>query len=257
VDEVKRLLVSGGAGFIGSHLIDRLLENGTEVVCFDNFDDFYDPRIKRENIKPYLKKKNFKLVEGDLRNREFLKKLFKEDKIARIIHLAARAGVRASLKDPILYEEVNVKGTLNLLELAKEYGVEQFIFASSSSVYGAKTRVPFKEEERLGPPLSPYAVSKRGGELLSYTYSHLYDLPVTILRLFTVYGPRQRPEMAIHKFTRLIDEDREIPMFGEGTSRRDYTYISDIIEGIIRALEKKFAYEIFNLGNSHTLELKD
>jgi UDP-glucuronate 4-epimerase len=187
--------VTGGAGFIGSHLIDRLLEKGKEVVCLDNFDDFYDPRIKRENTKPHLK--------------------------------------------------------------AKEHQVEQFIFASSSSVYGAKTKVPFKEENRLRPPLSPYAVSKRGGELLSYTYSHLYNLPVTILRLFTVYGPRQRPEMAIHKFIRLIDEGGEIPMFGDGTSQRDYTYISDIIEGIISALEKEFSYEIFNLGNSRTIKLKD
>lgn len=254
---MKQILVTGGAGFIGSHLVDSLLEMEREVICLDNFDNFYDPQIKRGNIEPDLKKENFKLMEGDLRDRRFLRELFKKNRIAKIIHLAARAGVRTSLKNPVLYEEVNVGGTLNLLELAKKHGVEQFLFASSSSVYGVRTQIPFGEEEKLGILLSPYAVSKRGGELLSYTYSHLYGLPVTILRFFTVYGPRQRPEMAIHKFTRLIDEGREVPMFGNGTSRRDYTYISDIINGIISALEKKFSYEIFNLGNSHTLQLKE
>ncbi len=254
---MKRILVTGGAGFIGSHLIDSLLETEREVICLDSFDDFYDPQIKRGNIKSDLKKGNFKLIEGDLRDRGFLEELFKKNRIAKIIHLAARAGVRASLKNPVLYEEVNVEGTLNLLELAKKHGLEQFLFASSSSVYGAKIQIPFREEEKLGKLLSPYAVSKRGGELLSYTYSHLYGLPVTILRFFTVYGPRQRPEMAIHNFTRLINEGREVPMFGNGTSRRDYTYISDIINGIISALEKQFSYEIFNLGNSRTLQLRE
>ncbi len=251
-----KILITGGAGFIGSHLIDRLLERNEEIVCIDNFDDFYTPEIKRENVKPHLKKKNFQLIEGDIREKEDLSKIFKANKIKKVIHLAARPGVRASLKNPLLYVEVNVKGTLNLLELSKDYNVEQFIFGSSSSVYGVNSKLPFEEGDKTNAQISPYAVSKKTGELLCYTYSHLYSLPIIVLRFFTVYGPRQRPEMAIHKFTSLMAQDKEIPVFGNGNSQRDYTYIADIIEGIIKALEKKISYEIFNLGSAHPIELK-
>ncbi len=249
------ILVTGGAGFIGSHLGDRLIEQKKEVIVLDDFNDYYDPRLKRKNVEPHLKNSNFKLVEGDIRDKTLLEKLFQGDNIEKVVHLAARAGVRTSIKEPFLYEEVNVKGTLNLLQLSVENNVKQFIFGSSSSVYGVGSRIPFMEDQRLGIPVSPYAASKRAAEHFCHVYSHLYRLPVVILRFFTVYGRRQRPEMAIHKFTRLISEGREIPVFGDGTSKRDYTYFSDIVEGMLLAMEKSFDYEVFNLGNSHSVEL--
>ena len=249
-----KILVTGGAGFIGNHLIERLLEEGYEVVCLDNFNDYYNPQIKRNNIRPYLRERNFNLVEADIRDKNTLKKVFEKYKFQKVIHLAAQAGVRLSLKQPNLYVDVNVNGTLNLLELSKAYKIESFIFGSSSSVYGATKEIPFSEEGKL-KPISPYGVSKRTGELLCSTYNHLYNLPVTILRFFTVYGPRQRPDMAIHKFTKLIDEVKEICLYGNGETSRDYTYISDIVEGIMSALNKDFNYEIFNLGNSNPTNL--
>jgi UDP-glucuronate 4-epimerase len=252
----ERILVTGGAGFIGSHLVDRLLKDGKHVVCLDNFDSFYDPEIKRRNISSYLQSSAFRLVEGDIRNMEDLEAVFREGGINKVVHLAARAGVRPSIQNPHLYEEVNVRGTLNLLELARIYHVENLVFASSSSVYGINAKVPFSEADDVSVPISPYAATKRAGELLCYTYHHLYDLPVTCLRFFTVYGPRQRPEMAIHMFTRLVDQGAEIPMFGDGTSRRDYTYISDIIDGVMAAVDRTSGYEIINLGNSKTVELR-
>jgi len=248
-------LITGGAGFIGSHLVGRLLKEDAKVIVIDNFDDYYDPRIKRDNIKEYLDNKNFELREVDLRDPQELRRVFQSDKIAKVIHLAARAGVRPSLKNPLLYEEVNIKGTLNLLEVCKDYPPEGFIFASSSSVYGTAS-IPFVEDESLNKPTSFYAATKLSGELICHTYHHLYRIPMACLRLFTVYGPRQRPEMAIHKFTRLIDEGREITIFGNGHSKRDYTYISDIIDGIMRVLGKKFDYEVFNLGGSQPIELR-
>ena len=252
--EKMQILVTGGAGFIGSHLIERLLEEGYEIVCLDNFNDYYNPEIKRSNIKPFLRERNFNLVEADIRDKDTLKKIFEKYKFQKVIHLAAQAGVRLSLKQPNLYVDVNVNGTLNLLELSKEYKIKNFIFGSSSSVYGATKEIPFSEEGKL-KPISPYGVSKRTGELLCSTYNHLYNLPVTILRFFTVYGSRQRPDMAIYKFTKLIDEGKKIYLYGDGETSRDYTYVSDIIEGITFALNKDFNYEIFNLGDSNPTTL--
>jgi UDP-glucuronate 4-epimerase len=251
------ILITGGAGFIGSHLVDRLIELGREVIVLDNFDDYYDPGLKRKNVESHLGCDNFKLVEGNILDRALLEKLSREGNISKVVHLAARAGVRASIEDPYLYEQVNVGGTLNLLQFSVENHIEQFVFGSSSSVYGLGAEVPFKEDRTSGTPISPYAVSKQSAEHFCHTWSRLYQLPVTVLRFFTVYGPRQRPEMAIHKFTRLIDRGVEIPVFGDGCSRRDYTYISDIIEGILSAMEKSFPYEVFNLGESRTIELTE
>ena len=252
--EKMQILVTGGAGFIGSHLIERLLEEGYEIVCLDNFNDYYNPEIKRSNIKPFLRERNFNLVEADIRDKDTLKKVFEKYKFQKVIHLAAQAGVRLSLKQPNLYVDVNVNGTLNLLELSREYKIGSFLFGSSSSVYGATKEIPFSEEGKL-KPISPYGVSKRTGELLCSTYNHLYNLPVTILRFFTVYGSRQRPDMAIYKFTKLIDEGKKIYLYGDGETSRDYTYVSDIIEGITFALNKDFNYEIFNLGDSNPTTL--
>jgi len=252
-EEIK-ILVTGGAGFIGSNLIERLIEEGYEVVGLDNFNDYYNPQIKRNNIRPFLGKRNFNLVEADIRDKDALKRIFEKYKFRKIIHLAAQAGVRLSLKQPNLYVDVNINGTLNLLELSREYKIKSFIFASSSSVYGATKEIPFSEEGKL-KPISHYGVSKRAGELLCSTYNHLYNLTVTVLRFFTVYGPRQRPDMAIHKFTKLINEGKEIYLYGDGETSRDYTYISDIVEGIMSALDKDFDYEIFNLGNSNPTNL--
>ena len=249
------VLVTGGAGFIGSHVVDRLMETGEDVVCIDNLDPFYDPEIKKRNIKHNLGRENFKFTEIDIRDKE-LHDIFRGNDISKVIHLAARAGVRPSIKDPVGYVDVNVRGTINLLELSREYGVENFIFGSSSSVYGVNKKVPFSEDDRLEKQISPYATSKRSAELFCNTYNHLYNIPITCLRFFTVYGPRQRPEMATHKFTRLIDQGKEIQMFGDGASKRDYTYISDIVDGILNSLNKKYDFEIFNLGESKTVELK-
>jgi UDP-glucuronate 4-epimerase len=257
---MKRVLVTGGAGFIGSHLCQRLLQEGHEVVCLDNFDAYYDPAIKRRNLEEINASKGaqgFQLVEGDIRNKGLVDDLFRRSSFDLIIHLAARAGVRPSIEQPLLYNEVNVTGTLNLLEACREIGVRDFIFGSSSSVYGKNRKVPFAEEDRLEAMISPYAVTKRVGELFCYTYHHLYGLRISCLRFFTVYGPRQRPEMAIHKFTRLINQGEKIPLYGDGTSRRDYTYIDDIIGGIMGAIRNLRGYEIFNLGESQTVPLRE
>ena len=257
---MKRVLVTGGAGFIGSHLCQRLLQEGYEVVCLDNFDAYYDPAIKRRNLEEINASKGaqgFQLVEGDIRNKGLVDDLFRRSSFDLIIHLAARAGVRPSIEQPLLYNEVNVTGTLNLLEACREIGVRDFIFGSSSSVYGKNRKVPFAEEDRLEAMISPYAVTKRVGELFCYTYHHLYGLNISCLRFFTVYGPRQRPEMAIHKFTRLINQGEKIPLYGDGTSRRDYTYIDDIIGGIMGAIRNLRGYEIFNLGESQTVPLRE
>lgn len=257
---IKRVLVTGGAGFIGSHLCQRLLQEGYEVVCLDNFDAYYDPAIKRRNLEEIKASKGangFQLVEGDIRNKEFLDDLIRRSSFDLIIHLAARAGVRPSIEQPLLYEEVNVTGTLNLLEACREFGVGNFIFGSSSSVYGKNRKVPFAEEDMLEAMISPYAVTKRIGELFCYTYHHLYGLNISCLRFFTVYGPRQRPEMAIHKFARLIHNGEKIPVYGDGTSRRDYTYIDDIIAGIMGAVHHQRGYDIFNLGESQTVPLRE
>ncbi len=249
-------LVTGGAGFIGSHLCEALLSGGRRVVCVDDFNDFYDPAIKEHNVAGCRKNRNFALYRADIRDIDALKKIFAKEKPEKIVHLAARAGVRPSIAQPLLYEEVNVKGTLNLLELARRHNARQFVFGSSSSVYGLN-RAPFSEADTDLRPISPYAATKKAGEELCYTYHHLYKIPVTCLRFFTVYGPRQRPDLAIHKFTRLLFAGLPIPLFGDGSTMRDYTYSDDIIGGILASLKKELPYEIINLGNSKPVRLRD
>lgn len=256
---MKKLLVTGGAGFIGSHLVDRLLQSNVErVTVVDDFNDFYEPQIKRENISHHLKDPRYKLAEVDIRDHSALEQLFNQNRFDCIVHLAARAGVRPSLGQPQLYTETNINGTLNLLELARQHNIKQFVFGSSSSVYGINAKVPFSEDDPIRQPISPYAATKAAGELLCHTYSHLYGLRCVCLRFFTVYGPRQRPDLAIHKFAKLISQGKPIPVFGDGTTRRDYTYIDDIIDGVIAAIRhNKTDYEVFNLGESRTVELRE
>jgi len=251
------LLVTGGAGFIGSHLVDRLLGRGDDVLCIDDFNNSYDPAIKRQNIDNHLTSRNFTLIEADIRDFDAMERVFKGHKISKVVHLAARVGVRQSVDDPLPYERTNILGTLTLLELSRRYEIEHFVFASSSSVYGAQTRVPFTEDMCIDRTVSPYAATKYAGELMCRTYHHLHGFPVTCLRFFTAYGPRQRPEMAIHKFTRLIFEGKPIPLFGDGSTRRDYTYVDDIIQGVVAAVDRAIGFEIFNLGESSTVSLRD
>ena len=251
-----RILVTGGAGFIGSHLVDRLIETGSRVTVVDNFNDFYDAAIKRANVSAHLGRKGFELVEADISDAQAIDELFARSRFDVVAHLAARAGVRPSLERPLDYEQTNVHGTYVLLEAAKRYGVERFVFGSSSSVYGVNTSVPFSEDDAVAQPISPYAATKIAGEAACHVYSHLFGIRVVCLRFFTVYGARQRPDLAIHKFARLITEGRAIPVFGDGTTRRDYTYIDDIISGVVAALNyDKSRFEIINLGESETTEL--
>ena len=256
---MRNILITGGAGFIGSHLVDRLLAEGDwQVTVVDDFNDFYAPSIKRENISAHASNSLFKLIEADIRDRGALQKAFADTKYDCIVHLAARAGVRPSLKEPRLYVETNINGTMNLLELARERGVKQFVFGSSSSVYGVNEKVPFSEGDPIFNPISPYAATKAAGELICHTYSHLYDMRIVCLRFFTVYGARQRPDLAIHKFAKLITEGKPIPVFGDGTTRRDYTYIDDIIAGVRAAMDyDQTNYEVINLGESRTVELRE
>lgn len=253
----KNILITGGAGFIGSHLVDRLLaEGGWEVTVVDDFNDFYSPDIKRANVAEHLSGPNYRLVDADIRDGDKLRKVFDEGEFDCIVHLAARAGVRPSLSQPKLYNETNINGTLNLLELARDFEVKQFVFGSSSSVYGINAKVPFAEDDRIHQPISPYASTKAAGELMCHTYSHLFNIRTVCLRFFTVYGARQRPDLAIHKFSRLIADGKPIQMFGDGTTRRDYTYIDDIIQGVCAAIDYKDSmHEVFNLGESETTEL--
>jgi len=251
-----RILVTGGAGFIGSHLVERLLAAGHTVAILDDFNDFYDPQIKQANIAGFAK--DVIVHHVDLRDGASVRKLFHREKFEVIAHLAARAGVRPSIQHPQLYYDTNVIGTLHLLEAARVIGAQRFIFASSSSVYGASKTVPFSEDEHLIQTLSPYAATKIAGEFLCSTYSHLYQLRVVALRYFTVYGPRQRPDLAIHQFTRRIHAGQPIEQFGDGTTRRDYTYIDDVIQGTMAALRYEGPlFDIFNLGESETIQLKD
>ncbi len=253
----RNILVTGGAGFIGSHLVEKLLsEKKWNVVALDNFNGFYSPEIKRANLAASLENPDFKLYKADICDAESLQKIFAENEFDAIVHLAAWAGVRPSLMNPKLYTQVNVNGTLNLLELAKEFNVKQFVFGSSSSVYGINSKIPFSEDDKISQPISPYAATKAAGELLCHTFSHLYDIRTICLRFFTVYGARQRPDLAIHKFSKLIYEGQPIPVFGDGSTRRDYTYVDDIIQGVRAAIDyDKSNYEIFNLGESETIEL--
>lgn len=253
----SRILVTGGAGFIGSHLCERLLDQGREVLVLDNFNEFYDPSIKRKNIEPALANPAYTLVEGDIRDEDLVRQILSDFKPQAVIHLAAMAGVRPSLENPHLYNDVNIRGTTILLEAVKDRGVENFLFGSSSSVYGAHDTVPFSERDVLNRPVSPYAATKLAGEQICFTYHHLYQLPVSCLRFFTVYGPRQRPEMAIHLFASKMICGEPITVFGDGSSRRDYTYISDIVDGVCLALDKPQGYEIYNLGESRTVLLSE
>jgi UDP-glucuronate 4-epimerase len=251
------ILVTGGAGFIGSHLCDRLLREGREVVCLDAFDNFYPREVKLRNIERLKSEERYHLYEGDIRDPALLEDLFGHHSLDAVVHLAARAGVRPSLEMPRLYADVNVTGTATLLEHCRSFDVRRFIFGSSSSVYGNSDAVPFQESGPAVEPVSPYAATKRAGELLGYTYHHLYGMDISCLRFFTVYGPRQRPEMAIHKFTRLIDQGQGVPIFGDGSSARDYTYVDDIVEGILASIERARGFQVFNLGRSEVVTLRD
>lgn len=252
-----QVLVTGGAGFIGSHVCEQLLKRGDQVIIVDELNDFYSPSIKKENLADIKKHGNYKFYQVDICNKEQLREIFIKEKPDSVIHLAARAGVRPSLSQPILYEQVNVIGTIHLLELCRQMPVKNFVFASSSSVYGINSKLPFSEKDPINQPISPYATTKRSGELLAFNYSHLYSLPITCLRFFTVYGPRQRPEMGIHKFTRKIFNDEPIEIYGSGKSCRDYTYINDIVEGVINALDRVKQFAIYNLGESSPINLSD
>jgi UDP-glucuronate 4-epimerase len=247
-------LVTGAAGFIGSHLCEALLARGDRVVGIDNFDEFYDRSVKQKNVEPCIKKDRFTLREGDIRDEVFVGDVLSSGADA-IVHLAARAGVRPSIENPLLYESVNINGTAVLLEAARKARINRFIFASSSSVYGNNKKIPFSESDNVDFPISPYAATKKAGELLCHTYAHLYGLNVSCLRYFTVYGPRQRPDLAIHKFTRMIDAGNAIPVFGDGSMRRDYTYIDDIIQGTVAAIDRCKGYNIYNLGESEPITL--
>ena len=249
-------LVTGGAGFIGSHVCERLIDSGHAVWAFDDLNGFYAPEVKRRNLREIEALGGpFVFAQGDLTDSSVLEKLLNSVRFDQIVHLAARAGVRPSLEQPALYQRVNVEGTVNLLEAARRHGVRKVIIASSSSVYGVNAKVPFSESDPIFCAISPYAASKLACEALGHVYHHLYGLDIVMLRFFTVYGPRQRPDLAIHKFARLIRSGKPIPVFGDGSTARDYTYISDIIEGVMACTEKVFGYEIFNLGEAQTVKL--
>jgi UDP-glucuronate 4-epimerase len=249
-------LVTGGAGFIGSHLCEQLLLSGHAVWAFDDLNAFYDPGLKKRNLRDIQAlAKPFEFVHGDLTDVAAVDELFASVQFDQVIHLAARAGVRPSLEEPALYQRVNVEGTVHLLEAARRRRVKKLILASSSSVYGVNAKVPFSESDPLFSPISPYAASKLACEALGHVYHHVYGLDVVMLRFFTVYGPRQRPDLAIHKFCRLIHQDKPIPVFGDGSTARDYTYITDILEGILACTRREFGYQVFNLGESQTVTL--
>jgi UDP-glucuronate 4-epimerase len=251
------ILVTGGAGFIGSHLCERLLTEGHRLSIVDDLNDFYSPLEKEANLELIKKRGPVRLYRADIGDEQAVQQLVSESRPEAIVHLAGRAGVRPSLEQPLLYERVNVGGTMALLEAARQCGVRKFVFASSSSIYGVANRVPFSEDDLTNLPISPYAATKIAGEKICYTYSHLYGLDVTCLRFFTVYGPRQRPDLAIRKFTEMVDAGKPIPVFGDGTSGRDYTFVEDTVDGILRALEYDCRFDVFNLGNSNPVKLID
>jgi UDP-glucuronate 4-epimerase len=251
-------LVTGGAGFIGSHVCERLLRDGHSVWAFDDLNDFYDPQLKRANLRDIQALAlPFEFFHGDLTDAAAVAEIFSSVKFDQVIHLAARAGVRPSIEQPALYQRVNVEGTVNVLEAARRTGVKKITMASSSSVYGVNAKVPFAESDPIFSAISPYAASKLAGEALGQVYHHLYQMDVAMLRFFTVYGPRQRPDLAIHKFTRLIDAGKPIPVFGDGSTARDHTHINDILEGVIACTNREFGFEIFNLGESQTVKLSE
>jgi UDP-glucuronate 4-epimerase len=252
---MQTIFVTGAAGFIGSHLCERLLADGRRVVGLDSFDSFYDPKIKRANIAGCLTNSDFRLVEGDIRDAEVVAAALKGSDV--VVHLAARAGVRPSIEDPLLYQDVNVRGTNIILETMRKLGMKKLVFASSSSVYGNNKKVPFSETDVVDNPISPYAATKKAGELLCHAYHHLFGMDITCLRFFTVYGARQRPDLAIHKFARLILAGKSIPVFGDGSMMRDHTYIDDIIAGVVAAIDHCGGYKIYNLGESRPVSLSD
>ena len=249
-----KILVTGGAGFIGSHLVERLVE-GHEVTVLDDFNAYYSPRVKSDNITGVMER--IRLLRGDIRDRKVTRQCFETGRFEAVVHLAARAGVRPSLEDPVLYSDVNCNGTMNLLELSREFGIRRFFFASSSSVYGNNTKVPFHEDDNVDHPISPYAATKRAGELFCSNYSALFGIECACLRFFTVYGPRQRPDMAIHKFTRAIDEGRQVTMYGDGSTHRNYTFVDDIVEGILGLMERHRGFGIYNIGGAAAVRLGD
>lgn len=251
-----KALITGAAGFIGSHLTQRLLADGWSVVGVDNFDDFYDPQIKRSNLKASLRNNDFCLIEADIRDQTAMDEAIANG-IDIIVHLAARAGVRPSIEQPTLYADVNVNGTTVLLEAANKHNIRKFIFGSSSSVYGNNEKVPFSEDDNVDFPISPYAATKKACELICHTYHHLYGIDITCLRFFTVYGPRQRPDLAIHKFASLIEQGKPIPVYGDGSMMRDFTYIDDIINGTLAAMDKCAGFNIYNLGESRPISVND
>ena len=253
---METALVTGAAGFIGSHLSETLLAAGWRVIGLDSFDEFYDPQVKRRNVAACLENERFRLIEGDIRDAKCVAAAL-ADGADVIVHLAARAGVRPSIQQPLLYADVNVNGTGVLLEVARQRGIRRFVFASSSSVYGNNERVPFCESDNVDRPISPYAATKKAGELLCHTYHHLYGIEVTCLRFFTVYGARQRPDLAIHKFTRLIEAGEPIPVYGDGSMERDHTFIDDIVAGVRAAIQRCAGYRIYNLGGSQPIALND
>jgi UDP-glucuronate 4-epimerase len=252
---LSTIVVTGSAGFIGSHLVERLLADGHVVHGVDTFDDFYDPRIKRDNLAAALEHDRFTLHEGDIRDEAAMRAVWAHGPFDSLVHLAARAGVRPSLENPRLYYDVNLNGTVNLLEICRENPDTTVVFASSSSVYGNQRKVPFSEDDPVDHPISPYAASKKAGELLCHAYHDLYKTHITCLRFFTVYGPRVRPDLAIGKFTRMIDHGETLPIFGDGTARRDFTYIDDIVAGVVAAIERPKGYAVYNLGESEPVVL--
>lgn len=249
-----KAVVTGAAGFIGSHLTERLLADGWSVIGIDSFDEFYAPAIKRRNVAAAQENPRFQLVEADIRDKTAMEQAVTAD-VDVIIHLAARAGVRPSIEQPALYTDVNINGTVVMLEAARQQGVKKFVFASSSSVYGNNKKVPFSEDDNVDFPISPYAATKKAGELICHTYHSLYGIAMTCLRFFTVYGPRQRPDLAIHKFARLIEEGKPIPVYGDGSMSRDFTYVDDIINGVVASIERCDGYHIYNLGESRPINV--
>jgi UDP-glucuronate 4-epimerase len=262
-ENIRKVLLTGGAGFIGSHLAEELLSHGAQLTIVDNLDEFYAPAWKRANLGDVRRAGKFEFVQADICEIERMRKVVAIARPDVVIHLAARAGVRPSIEQPRLYERVNISGTVNLLEICRELGIQQFVFGSSSSVYGASSRSPFSEDQVELRPISPYAATKLAGEMLCYTYAHLHGLQVVCLRFFTVYGPRQRPDLAIHKFLALLEAGKPLPFFGDGSSGRDYTYVDDIVAGVIAAVDYRppslggASFEVFNLGNSHPVKLTE
>lgn len=258
---MKTYFITGGAGFIGSTLSEKLLMGDNQVIIIDNFCEFYNPKIKKNNIKECVENENFKLYKGDIRDRNLIKKIFDENEIDVVVNLAAMAGVRPSIENPILYQDVNCMGLQNILEEMKKHNVKNGVFASSSSVYGNCKEVPFREDMVVDFAISPYAATKKANEVMAHVYHKLYDMNIIMLRFFTVYGPKQRPDLAINKFTRLMLEGKEIPMFGDGNTSRDYTFVDDIVNGIEKSCDyifnNKNVYEILNLGNSSPISLKE